>query len=334
MVFERLNSEERAVLTARLKGDTVEEIGESFKTSPRTVRRISAHVRRQIEDQLIAGNKSANQIAVVSDPGTISALAPLSYDDYLLQQLCGAGGMGKVYRATERSTGRPVAIKALAKSRQRNRYAVEKFLQEAQILASLKHSNIVGTEGVGRFPGGGYFIVMEFVDGTDLQSQIAKRPLEIGRAVRVIQGVAGAIAYAHRNGVVHGDLKPANVLMDKTDRVVVTDFGLAQFIGVDARSNEPHWLVGGTAGYMAPEVCRDGLVPGPKSDIYGLGALLWTLVTGFVPDGPESVHGHPLASDTLSSICVKCLATNATERYSTADDLSNELCKLAKQLGI
>src|SRR4029078_9890248 len=91
--------------------------------------------------------------------------APLSYTDFRLERLLGSGGMGKGYRATRLSTGLRVSIKSLVKSRQADRNSVEKFLQEAQILASLDHPNIVGYQGVGRFPSGGYFIPMEFSDG-------------------------------------------------------------------------------------------------------------------------------------------------------------------------
>lgn len=328
-VIDQLNTTERTVLTARLQGMTIEEIGVLIKKSPRTVRRILTGTRRQIEHKLTTNEPSASVRNVARAHGTSSCFASLSFSDYVLERLWGAGGMGKVYRATERSTGMLVAIKALRKSRQEDWCAVEKFLQEAQILASLKHPSIVGIHGLGRFPGGGFFIVMDFVDGTDLQSRIAKGPLEIVLAVGIVHAVAGAIAYAHQQGVVHGDLKPANVLLDKTDRVIVTDFGLAQFIGNEAQQREPRWLIGGTAGYMAPEVRVNGTVPGPAADVYGMGALLWTLVTGVVPDGPDSVHGHRMASTSLSNVCAKCLATNPKSRYLSANDLLSAIGQMS-----
>jgi serine/threonine protein kinase len=234
--------------------------------------------------------------------------------------------MGKVYRATQRSSGTQVAIKSLLKSRQADNHAVEKFLQEAQILSQLNHPNIVGVQGVGRFPGGGYFIVMEYVDGVDLQSQIAHAPLPTNEAVRVVRIVAKAIAYAHSHRVDHGDLKPANILLENANRAVVTDFGLAQFI--DAASDTPPWLVGGTMGYISPEVRVHGCLPGQAADIYALGALLVALVTGFAPNGSDPFLGSELLTPILSAVCAKCLATDPTDRFQSANRLVEELDRL------
>jgi eukaryotic-like serine/threonine-protein kinase len=331
LVSERLTSAERAVLTARLQGRTVEEIGEMIEKSPRTVRRLLAKTRRHIEQHLVTskglGSSTNIQTQEVSESRT-----HLSYTDYVLERLLGAGGMGKVYRATQRSTGMQVAIKALLKSRQGDMLAVEKFLQEAQILAELNHANIVGVQGVGRFPGGGYFIVMDLVDGTDLQSLIARGPLGNAEAVRLVRIVAIAIAYAHDQGFVHGDLKPANVLIDRTNHVVVSDFGLAQFIVSEAKPNKPRWLVGGTAGFLAPELRTYGNMPSRSTDIYSLGALLWALATGSAPDGPVSSSENKLIAKSLSRICAKCLATNPGKRYPSSYELVEALSQIDQQL--
>jgi serine/threonine-protein kinase len=246
-------------------------------------------------------------------------LNSLAYADFTLERLVGAGGMGKVYCAIDRRTGNPVAIKTLAKSRQRNRNVVQRFLQEAQILAKLAHPNIVAFHGIGRFPGGGYFMVMDYIEGTDLQARISRAPLPINEALRIFRQVADAVRHAHVSGIVHGDIKPANVLLNKSSETIVTDFGLAQLI--DASPQNSSRLIGGTTGYIAPEVSTGHMPPTVASDIYGLGALLAALLIGR-PPGIE----NPLSpTHSLAILCGKCMATNPADRYESIDDLFAQL---------
>jgi serine/threonine protein kinase len=326
LITKSLTSIEQIVFSAHLRGDTADKIADAINKSPRTVRRILAQIRQTIEKRLIAdegaaGHDHGTRIRCGADPR-----APLSYSDFRLERLLGSGGMGKVYRATHQSTGSHVAIKSLVKSRQADRNSVEKFLQEAQILASLDHPNIVGFKGVGRFPSGGYFIAMDFVNGADLQTRIFARPLPVDEAVRVVRVVSHAIGHAHERGIVHGDIKPANVLIDHANCVVVTDFGLAQFI--NAKSTIQPWLVGGTVGYIAPEVREPGNLPGPLADVYGLGALLWSLATGSVPHGRADYLGEVEIPRSISTICDKCLAVDPRQRFQSVADLIDQLDKL------
>jgi eukaryotic-like serine/threonine-protein kinase len=321
LISKRLTPLQQAVLVAYMQGETVEAIAITLNKSPRTIRRLLAQTRREFEQELLvdAGAPAEVRARVNREP---DARAPLLYSDYVLERLVGAGGMGKVYRAVHRTTGQRVAIKTLLKSRQRDRRVVEKFLQEAEILAQLHHPNIVAFHGVGRFPGGGYFIVMEFVDGTDLQTHITRQPLRIPEAIRIVRTVASAIAYAHSHGIVHSDLKPANVLLDSAQRVVVSDFGLAQFI--DGSPNARPWLVGGTAGYIAPEVRANHGPPTLAVDIYGLGALFTTLITNADSDGDLLC----IAAETrrkLSAACAKCLETNPLDRFGSVGEFIAEI---------
>lgn len=232
---------------------------------------------RQLEtiDQQLAADSTSRPSELPRAPAFvgIDPRAPLPFSDYLLESLLGAGGMGKVYRATQRSLGRRVAVKALLKSRQTDPYAIDQFLREGQILARLRHANIVGVRGLGRFPGGGYFLVMDLIEGLNLQSLLANGPFPADEAVRIVHGVADAVEHAHQHGVIHCDLKPANVLLDKDGRPVVTDFGLAQLIKSEAI------VIGGTRGYMAPELTEEGVDLSPAVDVFGLGALLFALLT-------------------------------------------------------
>jgi serine/threonine-protein kinase len=211
-------------------------------------------------------------------------------------------------------------VKALPKSRQHDVRAVEKFLQEARILARLDHPGIVHVAGVGRFPGGGYFIAMEFIDGVDLQKRLSRSPLPLAEAARIVRDAAAAIDYAHQQGIVHGDLKPANVIQDATGRDVVTDFGLAQFVAGARRP--PQWIIGGTRGYIAPEVLQHGTPPTPAADVYGLGALLFALTTGGVPgSGALPTNG----ASPLHSLLSHCMATAPADRFPRASDVATAL---------
>ncbi|MCE9554053.1 MAG: serine/threonine protein kinase [Planctomycetes bacterium] len=271
--------------------------------------------------------------------------APLPYTDYLIQQHLGTGGMGKVYRATQRSLGRPVAIKALRKSRQDDPSAVEQFLQEARIVGQLRHPNIVGVHGLGRFPGGGFFLVMDLISGVDLATRLQAGPFPIAEAVRITAEVAGAIQCAHEHGVVHCDLKPANVLMDHSGHVFVTDFGLAALLshrsglvgtriptmdGAEAEpparrspgviSSTPGLVIGGTRGYLAPELLASPHTePSVTIDVYGLGAILYSLLTGCAPGEQAKCLRLPdNIPQSIAEVCLKCLCREPAERFSTA----------------
>lgn len=317
LITKRLTPEQRAVLVAYLQGDSVDELATQFGKSPRTIRRLLAQARGEFEQKLLPDETAANQLGQ-RDLAAKSSLAPLAYTDFVLERLIGAGGMGKVYRALERSSGRQVAIKTLHKSRQHDRRVVEKFLQEAEILAQLHHPNIIAYQGIGRFPGGGYFIAMEFIDGSNLQSLIARRSLQIADTLQMIRTVASAIAYAHARGIVHGDLKPANVLIDSANRAIVSDFGLAQFVNASPPARP--WLVGGTAGFIAPEVRDDHSAPTPAADIYGLGALLAAIPTDIGCGGGDSRGDTDEITAKLAAISAKCLATNPHDRYRSVEE--------------
>ncbi|MFO0897545.1 MAG: serine/threonine-protein kinase [Pirellulales bacterium] len=244
--------------------------------------------------------------------------APLLYGDYLLEQLLGSGGMGKVFRARERATGRAVAVKALHKARQHDPRAVDLFVQESQILARLDHPAIVRVHGLGRFPGGGYFLAMDFVEGTDLQTRLESGALAPGEAIRIAIVIGEAVGHAHERGVVHCDLKPANVLVDRAGGVFVSDFGFAH---LTAQAATVKRLLGGTPGYIAPELLR-GEAPTPAADVYSLGALLAALPGIPCPGEPPSLAELP---DAVAAICRRCLANDPRERYASMGALVDEL---------
>lgn len=322
LVVDALSPIEQRALAASLRGETVAELAAALGKSERTARRLLGEVKRKMEARLLAPDP-------IDAPVNLSLIAPLAtlqFTDYVLEQLLGAGGMGKVYRAREKHTGKTVAIKALHKSRQADRRAVARFLQEAEIVAKLNHPHIVGVRGMGQFPSGGYFLAMDFVDGADLEVRLQQSSLAVGEAAQVGRQVASAVQYAHERGVVHCDLKPGNVLIDARGQALVTDFGFAYLIAGGDSLAAHH--IGGTTGYIAPEILSGRSPPTPATDIYALGMLLWTLTTGRPPEEYCELDTVNEAAGKLFAICRRCLAGDPAARYRSAAEMSRELERL------
>ena len=270
---------------------------------------------QQIDRELFADGVREPTVRGPWHPTKPSKAAPLRFDDYLLKQLIGAGGAGRVYRAVQRSTGQNVAVKALRKSLQFDSVAVKQFVQEAQIVQQLDHPHIVRVHGLGRFPAGGHFLVMDFVEGEDLASFLSQRSIEISDTLRMMKQITSAVQYAHEQGVIHCDLKPANVLRDSEGDVLVTDFGMAQLL---SQVRHQPGGVGGTAGFMAPEQRgeKQGEIS-PATDVYGLGGLLRELLA--------AASGDATADGDLSAICDRCLKPDPRNRYSNIAEMAKDL---------
>lgn len=264
----------------------------------------------------------------------------LQLDDYVLEQMIGAGQMGRVYRARQRVAKNPVAVKFLRKSFCHDRSAVERFLAEARVVSLLQHPGIIRVHGVGSTPGGGYFIVMDHLIGPDLAEVIKQGPVSVQDAVNWTAQACQAIEHSHRSGIVHCDLKPGNLILDDVRRVRVTDFGLAQSLGDETRTTD---RIAGTAPFMSPEQVSGwwGRI-GPQTDVYGLGAILYALLAGNAP------HSGRTLTDTLAQVVSgvqpapvnslrpdlpadlvflvhKCLAKKPTDRYGSAYELKDAL---------
>jgi tRNA A-37 threonylcarbamoyl transferase component Bud32 len=267
--------------------------------------------------------------------------APLFHADYHLERLIGSGGMCKVYAATQKSLGKRVCVKALRKRSRRDTRAVARFLQEANLVARLRHPQIVAIHGLGRLPDNGYFMVMDWVDGHDLAHECHVGPMPPARAAGLVASIAAVIDYVHRRGVLHCDLKPANVLINRDETPLVTDFGLARFL-TEAYGDESLVAdyIAGTAAFMAPEQANARHGPlGTWTDVYGLGALLYALLTGRPPVAghlwtevidevasakvPAAPHElRPEVPQSLSDICLTCLHKEPSHRFATAATLA------------
>jgi serine/threonine-protein kinase len=260
---------------------------------------------------------------------------------YQVTHLIARGGMAIVYRAQDVLLNRPVAMKTLYPELSADPQFVEGFRREAQAAANLSHPNIVPVFDWGEHEGT-YFIVMELVDGTSLAEMLrGGRTLTASHSATLMAQVAAALGYAHRNGVVHRDVKPGNILIASDGQVKVTDFGIAQAMSVEDQLAEEGSVMG-TATYFSPEQAEGAPVDG-RSDIYSLGVVLYEMLAGrppFIGDSPvavssQHVHGTvPPPSEfnsgippDLQAIVMEALAKSPDQRYQSAEDLRSDLMR-------
>ncbi|MCC6511985.1 MAG: protein kinase, partial [Pirellulaceae bacterium] len=273
------------------------------------------------------------------------------FDDYEILEKIGQGGMGLVYRALQRSLNRLVAIKTINIAASFHPTLRARFQAEAELSAQLQHPNIVQIYSIGENDGVPYFS-MELVAGPNLAEAIAERPLEPQVAARLVATLARAIHHAHTQGVIHRDLKPTNILLAPSDQresggdlctqfePKIADFGLARFSKATTQQTYSGAMLG-TPSYMAPEQITDQDQVGPVSDVYSLGAILYTLLVGRPPfhaasaletlrqvrqEDPTPLRrlNSRLPRD-LETICLKCLRKEPQARYESAEQLSADL---------
>ena len=260
--------------------------------------------------------------------------------DYELLEEVGRGGQGVVFRARQKSLNRTVALKVISLGQWASKAHLKRFRLEAEAAASLEHPGIVPIHEVGERDGSCYFS-MKFVEGGQLDEVARREPMPIRRAVELIAKVARTVHYAHEHGILHRDIKPGNILLDAKGEPHLTDFGLARL--VESESSVTHTLdVLGTPSYMAPEqAVGNNAAVSSVTDVYGLGAVLYQLLTGQPPfAGGATYETIKLLLDTeprqprllnpkidrdLSTICLKCLEKDPKRRYSSALALAEDL---------
>ena len=259
-----------------------------------------------------------------------------TFATYRVEGLIGHGGMATVYRATAEESGEPIALKVIADEFGGDPVFRARFEREARLMRRLRHPNVVALRKAGSFRGVAY-LAMELVDGVDLNAVIAiAGGLHPRHAATVVAEVASALDAAHARGLVHRDVKPGNVLLARHGddvRVCLTDFGLSRERASDSGLTATgHWV--GTVDYAAPEQLQ-ALPTDARSDVYGLGCVLYKALTGELPFARErdleKVMAHltepppaPSAAgapESLDPVLARAMAKNPEDRYQTAGDL-------------
>jgi TolB-like protein/Flp pilus assembly protein TadD len=288
---------------------------------------------------LETGLDSDEAVTGIDDAGSPMPML-MDFGDYELLEQIGRGGQGIVFRARQKSLNRIVALKVIGLGRWATEAHLKRFRLEAEAAARLEHPGIVPIYEVGERDGSCYFS-MRFVEGGQLDEVARRKPMSIRQAVELIVKVARTVHYAHEHGILHRDIKPGNILLDAKGEPHLTDFGLARL--VEFESSVTHTLdVLGTPSYMAPEqAVGNNAAISSGTDVYGLGAVLYQLLTGQPPfAGGTTYETIKLLLDTeprqprllnpkidrdLSTICLKCLEKDPQRRYSSALALAEDL---------
>lgn len=271
--------------------------------------------------------------------------------NYRILETLGQGGMARVYKAYQENLGRDVTIKVLPPWYAADRSFVERFNLEARLVARLSHPNIVTVHDANE-QNGHLYIVMQLVDGGTLKHRMDKlqrgrRVMDPAEVVSVFGQLADALAYAHENGIIHRDIKPVNVLMDRSGRPILSDFGIAKVLASTQDNLTRPGAGVGTPEYMSPEQCQGGDVDG-RADIYAMGVMLFEAQTGRAPfrgnNYPALAHSHiyeppplprsinPNIPAAIEQIILKALQKAAHQRFQTAREMGDALTQTLKTI--
>jgi len=284
---------------------------------------------RLVDEPPRAGSKSERAAELLGELG-----------DYELLEEVGRGGQGVVFRARQKSLNRTVALKVISLGQWASKAHLKRFRREAEAAASLDHPGIVPIYEVGERDGSCYFS-MKFIEGGQLDEVARRAPMSIRQAAELIAKVGRTVHYAHQHGILHRDIKPGNILLDQRGEPHLTDFGLARLVETESTVTRTLEVLG-TPSYMAPEqAVGNNTELTSATDVYGLGAVLYQLLTGHAPfaggttyetikllleSEPRQPHLWNSKIDRdLSTICIKCLGKDPKRRYPSALALAEDL---------
>ena len=320
-----------------------------------------AALREEVETLLIADAETENFLTqpayefaagmLADEPSEFSAGQEVG--QYEIECFLSSGGMGQIYEAHDTKLGRKIALKFISPEYAKDPHRVKRFEQEARAASALNHPNVCVIHDVGVTDNGRHFIAMEFIVGSTLRDELARRTFTTLEAFEITIQVGNALASAHAKGIVHRDIKPENIMLRHDGFVKVVDFGLAkltelipeqQHIGTAETKlhTEPHMIMG-TVKYMSPEQLREAPVD-ERTDIWSLGVVLYEMLTGVTPfdarapndsialilaSQPQFNEGIPIQ---LREIIEKTLEKDCTQRYQTITKLTADLRKLKWEL--
>jgi tetratricopeptide (TPR) repeat protein/tRNA A-37 threonylcarbamoyl transferase component Bud32 len=305
-----------------------------------------------ISERILTGRRSgasgppstrADSSSRFSKEKKVSGDGPLkTFGPYEILAELGRGGMGVVYKARHPQLDQIVALKVLLAGDMASKTQVKRFQKEAELAGKLKHPGIVAIHDVGTIDDRHYF-TMDFIEGVALNDRVKARDLPLRQAVQVARDLARALGHAHQNGVIHRDVKPANIILDAEGRPHLTDFGLAREADVlDSARLTREGATVGTPFYMSPEQARGDLAAvGPSTDIYALGVVLFEMLTfehPFKATGqveltrrilteppPRLTELEPAIDAEVEAIVLKALEKDPQDRFVTADAFADEL---------
>jgi TolB-like protein/predicted Ser/Thr protein kinase/Flp pilus assembly protein TadD len=340
---------------------SIREIGVSMSSVLRVCRKCGAEIFADAPEGLCTaclfetglGPLAHESVAGVGDPGSDNAVCAVDrkktarpaktfadFSDYELLEVIGRGGQGVVYRARQKSLNRTVALKVIGLGHWATDAHLKRFRREAEAAASIDHFGIVPIYEVGERDGSCYFS-MKLVEGGQLDEVVKREPMPIRRAVELIAKVARTVHYAHEHRILHRDIKPGNVLLDAKGEPHLTDFGLARLVETESTVTRTLEVLG-TPSYMAPEqAVGNNASISSVSDVYGLGAVLYQLLTSHPPFAGGTTYEtirllldteprsprlwNPKVDRDISTICLKCLEKDPKRRYSSALALAEDL---------
>jgi serine/threonine protein kinase len=294
--------------------------------------------------------------AIFWTPPQPEHLAPL-FPELDIIEFIGRGGMGAVYKAREKQLDRMVALKILPPEIGRQEAFAQRFAREAQSMARLSHPSIVTIHSFGQrsgqgFAGGAglYFFIMEYVDGLSLRQLLDTGEVSPKEALAIVPQICDALQYAHDRGIVHRDVKPENILLNRAGQVKIADFGLAKLVGLGASggaipsetpgqpsTGQEVTLAGGVMGtpqYMAPEQLERPQEVDSRADIYSLGVVFYQMLTGELPKGRFEPPSRKVVIDVrLDEVVLRALEREPARRYQQASEVRTQVETIARTQG-